>query len=109
MNDSQLIRITVTSVVTLVRRFQARISENIATFLYLCCKPNWTAHELHISEACLCEHGKKCKNERAAANEMRRAYYKTEAGLETKMTYREKVNVKRQILNQLTMLNVSKM
>ena len=48
------------------------------------------------------------KEERVAANGKRRAYYKTEAGLETKRAYREKANVKRQILNQLTVLNVSK-
>ena len=48
------------------------------------------------------------KEKRAAANERRRAYYKTDAGLETKRRYREKAAVKRQILNQLSMMNVSK-
>ena len=48
------------------------------------------------------------KGEQAAVNEKRRAYYKTEADLKTKRVYREKANVKRQILNQLTMLTVSK-
>ena len=74
----------------------------------LSCKPNWTVHELQDSEAYLCNHGKKGKERQAAANEKRRAYYKTEAGLETKRMYREKANVKHQILNQLAMLNVSK-
>ena len=35
-------------------------------------------------------------------------YYKTEADLETKRTYREKANVKPQITNQLAMLNILK-
>ena len=63
---------------------------------------------LHDSEACLCKRGRKGKEKQAAANERRRAYYKTEAGQETKKKYREKAALKRQILNQLLMLNVSK-
>ena len=43
-----------------------------------------------------------------AANTKRRAYYKTEAGLETKRKSREKAEVKQKILNQLAMLNGSK-
>ena len=84
------------------------ISNGIASFIDLTAKSNWIANELHDSETCLCQRGKKGKEKLAAANEKRRAYYKTEAGLETKRKYREKANVKRQILNQLTMLNVSK-
>ena len=56
----------------------------------------------------MCQRGKIGKAKRAAANEKRRAYYKTDAGIETKRKYREKAAVKRQILNQLSMLNVSK-
>ena len=59
----------------------------------------------------MCNRGKKGKEKQAAANAKRRAYYyyKTEAaGLETKKKYREKAEVKRKILNQLAMLNVSK-
>ena len=69
---------------------------------------NWIVHELHNSEACLCSRGKKCTEERAAVNEKRRAYYKNGAGLQMKKAYPEKVNVRRHILNQLTMLDVSK-
>ena len=67
---------------------------------------NWNVNE----ETCLCNRGKKGKEKQAAANAKRRAYYyKTEAaGLETKKKYREKAEVKRKILNQLAMLNVSK-
>ena len=52
--------------------------------------------------------GKKGTEERAAVNGKRRAYYKTGAGLEMKKAYREKANMRRQIINQLTMLDVSK-
>ena len=84
------------------------ISSNISNFIDLTDKPNWTRVELHDKETCLRKRGKIGKEKPAAANEKRRTYYKTEAGLDTKRRYREKANVKRQILNQLTMLNVSK-
>ena len=56
----------------------------------------------------MCSRGKKGTEERAAVNEKRRAYYKTETGLVMKKAYREKANVRRQIINQLTMLDVKK-
>ena len=84
------------------------ISTKISNFIDLTTKANWTNDELHNKETCLCNRGKIGKEKRAVANEKRRAYYKTAAGLETKRRYREKANVKRQILNQLSILNVSK-
>ena len=84
------------------------ISLNISRFIDFDAKSNWTNEELHDIETCLCQRGKMGKANRAAANEKRRAYYKTDAGIETKRKYREKAAVKRQILNQLSMLNVSK-
>ena len=84
------------------------ISSNISQFIDLTAKSNWSNDELHDKETCLCSRGKIGKEKREAANEKRRAYYKTDAGLETKKRYREKAAVKRQILNQLSMLNVSK-
>ena len=84
------------------------ISAGIASFLDWRSRPNWSTYQLHDAENCLCHRGKKGKAKQAAANERRRAYYKTEAGIETKRRYREKAAVKRQILNQLAMLNVSK-
>lgn len=84
------------------------ISLNISRFIDFDAKSNWTNEELHDIETCLCQRGKIGKANRAAANEKRRAYYKTDAGIETKRKYREKAAVKRQILNQLSMLNVSK-
>ena len=71
-------------------------------------RENWKTLALHDSEKCLCARGKIGKEKAAAANVKRRAYYKTDAGIATKKKYREKAAVKRQILNQLTMLNVSK-
>ena len=67
-------------------KIRDEISEEIATFLDLSCKTNWTVHELHNSKTCLCNRGKKGKVQRGVVNEKRRAYYKTEA------------NVKRRIL-----------
>ena len=84
------------------------ISTQISNFIDLTTKSNWTNNELHDKETCLCNRGRIGKEKRAVANEKRRAYYKTAAGLETKWRYREKADVKRQILNQLSMLNVSK-
>ena len=63
---------------------------------------------MHDTETCLCKRGRLGKQKQAAANEKRREYYKTEAGQETKRRYREKAAVKRKILDQLVLLNVSK-
>ena len=82
------------------------ISTKIADFIDFSKRPNWKSNELHDSETCLCNRGKKGLEKKAASNAKRRAYYKTEAGLETKRKYREKAEVKRKILNQLAMLNV---
>ncbi len=84
------------------------ISEGIVHFIDLSNHLNWTAHELHDHQSCHCDRSKIGKERRAAANEKRREYYKTEAGIATKKKYREKAAIKRQILNQLTMLNVNK-
>ena len=56
---------------------------------------------------CLCDRGKAGLAKKAAANEKRRAFYKTPAGIETKKKYRERADVKRQIINQLQLINVS--
>ena len=84
------------------------ISGEVAAFLDLSCKTNWTVQELHNSDACLCSRDKKGTEERAAVNKKRRTYYRTGAGLGMKKAYREKANLRRQIINQLTMLDVSK-
>ena len=89
-------------------KIREEISEKVPAFLDLSCKTNWTVHELHNSEACLCCYGKMGEEERAAVNEKRAAYNKTGAGLEMKKAYREKANVRRQIFLQLTMLDMPK-
>ena len=83
-------RNTVTSADAAVQ-IRDEISEKVATFLDLSGKTKWTVHELHNSEACLCNRGQKGEEERAAANEKCRAYYKTEVGLKTKKAYGDNV------------------
>ena len=56
----------------------------------------------------MCARGDIGKARRDAANEKRRVFYKTDAGLAIKKKYKEKAAVKRMILNQLAELNVSK-
>ena len=88
--------------------FEMRSRQTFSQFIDLVAKSNWSNIELHDKETCLCNRGKIGKEKRAIANEKRRAYYKTDAGLETKRRYCEKAKVKREILNQLSILNVSK-
>ena len=71
-------------------------------------KENWDRWNLHDARTCLCDRGDIGKAKRDSANEKRRAFYKTDAGVEIKKKYREKAAVKREILNQLSELNVSK-
>ena len=84
------------------------ISDGIASFIDLNNKPNWSTQGLHDDETCVCDRGKIGKAKKADANEKRRNYYKTEAGIAMKKTYKEKAAIKRQLLNHLSMLNVSK-
>ena len=60
------------------------ISRGIATYINWQEKPNWSELALHDFDACLCDRGKAGLAKKAAANEKRRAYYKTPAGVETK-------------------------
>ena len=83
------------------------ISRGIANFIDLEKTSNWNELALHDFDTCLCDRGKDGIAKRAAANEKRRAYYKTPAGIETKKKYQERAEVKRQIINQLQMINVS--
>ena len=83
------------------------ISRGIATFISWDGKPNWEELALHDFELCHCERGKVGLAKRAAANEKRRDYYKTPAGIETKKKYKERADVKRRIINQLQSINVS--
>ena len=89
-------------------RIRNEISEGIASYLDLLNKLNWDEYNLHNIETCLCDRGKIGKEKRAAANEKRREFYKTEKGIAIKKKYREKAAVKRKILNQVMMLKVTK-
>ena len=84
------------------------ISEGIAMHIDLVRKENWDRWNLYDARTCLCDRGDIGKAKRNSANEKRRAFYKTDAGVEIKKKYREKAAVKREILNQLSELNVSK-
>jgi hypothetical protein len=83
------------------------ISNSVAFFMDLKEKANWSALALHNFEECLCARGKMGKEKARVANEKRRAYYKTAAGIEMKKTYREKATLKRQLINHLTASTVS--
>ena len=84
------------------------ISEGIAMDMNLESKENWDEHNLHDVKTCLCDREEVEKAKRDVANEKRRAFYKTTTGQEIKKKYREKAAIKRNILNQLSELNVSK-
>lgn len=84
------------------------ISTEIGMNIDLANKPNWTLLQLHDHKKCLCDRGEIGLARKAEANEKRRAYYKTPAGIEMKKKYREKADVKRQILNHLSMIHVTK-
>ena len=45
---------------------------------------------------------------REAANEKRRAFYKTDHGIEVRRKYREKAETKAKLIDELCKLNVSK-
>ena len=83
------------------------ISRGIAEYINWQEKSNWDQLALHDFDACLCDRGKAGLAKKKAANEKRKAYYQTPAGIETKKKYRERANVKRQIINQLQSINVS--
>ena len=83
------------------------ISRGIAECLNWKEKSNWSELALHNFEACLCDRGKAGLAKRKEANDKRRAYYKTPAGIETKKKYKERADVKRKIINHLQSINVS--
>ena len=81
-----------------------KIAEHIDFDLF----PRWRETELHDAVACLCDRGAKGKAAKALANEKRRTFYKTAAGMAMKAKYREKAAIKRKIMDQLVALKVSK-
>ena len=84
------------------------ISSEISAHLDLSKKLNWSKLALHDDEKCRCDRGAIGQKQRKEANEKRRAYYQTPAGIAMKKKYKEKADVKREILKHLGMIHVSK-
>ena len=55
-------------------------------------------HHLHHHETCLCEFGKIGRQKKAAANQKRRDFYKTEQGQDIKKMYKERAQNKKDII-----------
>ena len=55
-------------------------------------------HHLHHHETCLCEFGKIGREKKAAANQKRRDFYKTEQGQDIKKMYKERAQNKKDII-----------
>ena len=76
------------------------ISEKIASHLNLDGKEHWNSHNLHNIVTCTCDRGEIGKKRRAAANEKRRAFYKTDAGIDVRRKYRENAQTKAAKINR---------
>ena len=85
-----------------------QISENISNYIQIDQKPNWNINNLHDVQNCTCERGKIGKAKKTKANEKRRAFYKSDKGIEVRRKYREREETKTKIINELCKLNVSK-
>ena len=55
-------------------------------------------HHLHHHETCLCEFGKIGREKKAAANQKRRDFYKTERGQDIKKMYKDRAQNKKDII-----------
>ena len=55
-------------------------------------------HHLHHHETCLCEFGKIGRQKKAAANQKRRDFYKTEQGQDIKKMYKDRAQNKKDII-----------
>ena len=55
-------------------------------------------HHLHHHETCLCEFGKIGRQKKAAANQKRRDFYKTERGQDIKKMYKDRAQNKKDII-----------
>ena len=78
------------------------ISENITNFIQIEHKPNWNMHALHDSETCKCSRGKAGMAKIKEANAKRKAFYKTDAGLEVRRKYREKAETKAKLIDEIS-------
>ena len=58
-------------------------------------------HHLHHHETCLCKFGKIGREKKAAANQKRRNFYKTEQGEDIKKMYKDRAQNKKDIIKQV--------
>ena len=81
-----------------------RIAENIIPF------PDdyKSTLELHNSDECLCDRGNAGHTRKKEVNEKRRKFYLTAKGKQVKEKYREKVALKRKIMNELCKIKLTK-
>ena len=84
------------------------ISIGISEHLNLCQLENWNPTALHDEKECLCDRGEKGVAARRAANEKRKNFYSTEAGIAMKAKYREKAAAKRKLMDMIMKLKVTK-
>lgn len=63
---------------------------------------------LHNFETCLCARGKVGMDKKAEANKKRSAFYQTPEGQRVKKEYKEKAEIKKNILRQLSAIHVNK-
>ena len=59
---------------------------------------------LHHHETCLCEFGKLGKKKKEAANKKRREFYQTEKGQNIRMEYKEKAQIRKNLIERVTAL-----
>ena len=84
------------------------ISRLLAKHIDFSKKENWNWLNLHDAKTCKCANGDVGRKRLKEANEKRRAFYKTAKGLAVKKAYKQKAAKKRQIINQLAELKLSK-
>ena len=84
------------------------ISKLLANHIDFLKKENWNWLNLHNAKTCKCVNGDLGRKKIREANEKRRAFYKTSKGLAVKKAYKQKAAKKRQIINQLAELRLSK-
>ena len=84
------------------------ISRLLAKHIDFSKKENWNWLNLHDAKTCKCANGDVGRKRLREANEKRRAFYKTAKGLAVKKAYKQKAAKKRQIINQLAELKLSK-
>ena len=84
------------------------ISKSIAFHVNLGEKLNWDELSFHDNVSCTCDRGDIGKKKREEANEKRRAFYKTDAGIEVRRKYQDKTEAKARLIDEVCKSNVCK-